>query len=95
MGAGAVREMILNVHLVPSASKNEIVGWHDGALKIRIASPPVDGKANEELVRFLAKSLDLAPSEINIVGGHASKRKRVEIPMHEDDVKSALSDFSK
>jgi hypothetical protein len=86
-----MRKMILNIHLVPSASKNEIVGWHDGALKIRIASPPVEGKANEELIRFLAKQLDLAPSEITIVGGLASKRKRVEIPLHEDDVKKVLA----
>ncbi len=82
--------MILSILLVPNASQNEIVGWHDGALKIRLAAPPVDGKANEELLRFLAKKLDLAPSELSIEGGQTSKRKRLNIPLAEEDIKIAL-----
>lgn len=82
--------MILSVLLVPNASKNEIVGWHDGALKIRLAAPPVEGKANEELLRFLAKKLGLAPSELSIEGGRASKHKRLNISLTEEDVKIAL-----
>lgn len=82
--------MILAIHLVPGASINEVVGWHDGALKIRIAAPPVEGKANEELIRFLAKKLDLTQSEIEIVGGATSKRKKVKIPLAEEDVMKGL-----
>lgn len=83
--------MKLNVLVIPNASRNEIVGWHDGALKIRLAAPPVDGKANDELVRFLAKQLDLAPSEIEIEHGQSGRRKRVLIPLAEEDVRAALA----
>jgi uncharacterized protein (TIGR00251 family) len=80
----------LSVLVVPNASVTEIVGMHDGALKIRLAAPPVDGKANEELVRFLAKYFDLAPSEIDIAKGASGKRKRISIPLPEEDVKAML-----
>lgn len=83
--------MILSVHLVPNASRDEIVGWHDGALKIRLAAPPVDGKANEALIRFLAKKIDCAPSEIEIVSGQSSKRKRVSLPCSEADAATLLA----
>lgn len=82
--------MILSVSIVPNASRTEIVGWVEGALKIRLAAPPVDGKANEALIRFLAKTLDLAPSEIEIKAGHGSKHKRLEIPTHPDDLNKAV-----
>jgi len=82
--------MILSIHLIPNASRSEIVGWVGETLKIRIAAPPVEGKANEALIRFLADKLDLASSEIEIVGGMSSKQKRVKIPLAEEDVKKAL-----
>ncbi len=80
----------LSVQVVPNASVTEIVGWHDGALKIRLAAPPVDGKANQELVRFLAKIFDLAPSEIDIEKGAMGKRKRISIPLLEEDVRAMI-----
>jgi uncharacterized protein len=73
---GAVQ---FDVRVVPRASKSEIVGEHDGALKVRIASPPVDGAANEELVKVLAKYLDMPKSAVEIVNGHSSKLKQVKI----------------
>lgn len=69
----------LSVRAVPRASRSKIVGEHDGALKIRIASPPVDGAANEELIRFLCKFTGVPRSQIDIVGGLASKSKIVRI----------------
>jgi uncharacterized protein (TIGR00251 family) len=83
--------MLLTVAVVPNASKTELVGWVEGALKIRLAAPPVDGKANEELVRFLAKLFELAPSEISIDKGATGKRKRVNIPLPEEDVRAMLA----
>ena len=80
----------LSVLVIPNASVTEIVGMHDGALKIRLAAPPVDGKANDELVRYLAKYFDLAPSEIVIAKGLSGKRKRISIPLPEEDVKAML-----
>lgn len=69
--------LTLDVRVVPRASRTEIVGSHDGALKIRIAAPPVDGAANEELIRLLAKSFSVPRSAVTITGGSTSKQKRV------------------
>lgn len=71
--------IVFGVRVVPRASKSEIVGAHAGALKIRIASPPVDGAANAELVRLLSKTFGVSKSEIEIVGGPTSKTKQVKI----------------
>jgi uncharacterized protein (TIGR00251 family) len=54
----------------------------DGVWKIHIAAPPVDGRANKELIRYLAKALDVPRSEIKILKGHTSKQKTVGIPDH-------------
>ena len=71
--------MEIVVRVVPRASRSEIVGMHDGALKVRIAAAPVDGAANAELVKLLAKSFGVAKSDIEIVAGGSSKTKRVRI----------------
>ena len=71
--------IIFNVRVVPRASRTEIVGEHDGALKIRIASPPVDGAANAELIRVLSKAFGVSKSEVEIVAGQASKTKQIKI----------------
>ena len=71
--------ILFSVRVVPRASKSEIVGEHDGALKVRIASPPVDGAANDELIKLLAKSFGAARSAVKIVSGHSSRLKQVSI----------------
>ena len=67
------------VRVVPRSSKSEIVGEHDGALKVKLASPPVDGAANDELVKLLAKSFGVPRSSVEIVSGHTSKTKTVRV----------------
>ena len=69
----------ISVRVVPRASKSEIVGMHEGVLKVRIASPPVDGAANTELVKVLAKHFGIGRSAVEIVSGEASKNKRIRI----------------
>jgi uncharacterized protein (TIGR00251 family) len=71
--------VIFSLRVVPRASRTEIVGIHDGALKVRIASPPVDGAANIEIVRFLAKTFGVSKSDIFILSGETSKTKRIKI----------------
>ena len=71
--------VVFDVRVVPRASKSEIVGVYDGALKVRIAAPPVDGAANAELIRLLAKAFGVARSGIDIIAGSTSKTKRVSI----------------
>ncbi len=68
-----------SIRVVPRASKTEIVGILDGSVKIRVASPPVDGAANAELVKFLAKTFGVAKGNVEIVSGQASKAKRIRI----------------
>ncbi len=67
------------VRVVPRASRSEIVGEHDGALRVRIAAPPVDGAANEELVRLLALKLRVSRTAVEITAGQSSKLKTVRI----------------
>ena len=71
--------VIFPVRVVPRASKSEIVGEHDGALKVRIASPPVDGAANAELIKLLAKTFGVSKSQIEIIAGQTSKTKQIKI----------------
>jgi uncharacterized protein (TIGR00251 family) len=70
---------VLAVHVQPKASRTECVGIHGEALKIRVAAPPIDGAANEELVRFLARELSVAPSAICIESGASGRHKRVAL----------------
>jgi len=71
--------VLLKVRVVPRASRSEIAGEHDGALRVRIAAPPVDGAANAEVVRLLAKTLGIARSAVEIVSGLTSKTKQMRI----------------
>lgn len=67
------------VRVVPRASRTGVAGLHEGALRVRLAAPPVEGAANEELVRFLARALGVAASAVEITAGHTSKNKRVRV----------------
>src|SRR5262245_16987693 len=67
------------VRVQPRASKSGVIGEHDGALKIRLAAPPVDGEANEELVRLLAKLFDAPRNRVAILSGQTSKNKIVRV----------------
>jgi uncharacterized protein (TIGR00251 family) len=69
--------LVFAVRVVPRASQTAAAGEHDGALKVRVAAPPVEGAANAELVRFLAKRLGLPARAVEIVAGHTSKTKVV------------------
>ena len=67
------------VRVVPRASRSEIAGEHDGALRVRVAAPPVEGAANEELTRTLAHALKVPARAVEIVSGQHSKTKRVRV----------------
>lgn len=71
--------LVFTVKVVPRASKSEIVGELDGALRVRIASPPVDGAANAELVKLLAKTFGVSKARVDIIAGETSKTKKVKI----------------
>ena len=63
---------------MPRASRSEIVGEHDGALRVRIAAPPVDGAANDELVRLLARAFGVGRGAAAITAGQTGKLKTVQ-----------------
>lgn len=67
------------VQLAPNARQNEVCGVHDDALKIRLQAPPIEGRANEALLRFLADRLGVAKSAVTLLHGQTSKRKVVRI----------------
>ncbi len=76
----AARESaLLAVRIQPRASKNEILPMEGGAIKIRLTAPPVDGAANEALVKFLSDALDISKSHVEIVSGQTSREKRIRI----------------
>lgn len=77
-------EQILKVKVTPNASKNEICGWHNGMLKIKLNAPPEDGKANKELISYLAKVFEVRKMDIEITAGLTSREKTVEISGCED-----------
>ena len=73
--------MIVTIHVKPNAQHTRVIGWRDeGTVTIAIAAPPVDGKANQELIRFLSKRLGIAKSLITIKRGHSGRVKHVELP---------------
>jgi uncharacterized protein (TIGR00251 family) len=71
--------LVFAVRVVPRASRTAAAGVHDGALKVRVAAPPVEGAANAELVRFLAKSLSVPARAVEIAGGQTSKTKLMKV----------------
>jgi len=73
------RGLTFAVRVVPRASRTEIAGEYNGALKIRISAPPVEGAANRELIRLLAKVFKLPQNAVEIVSGAASKTKIVYV----------------
>ena len=73
---GAVR---FDVRVAPRASREAIQGEHDGAIKVALTAPPVEGAANAALIAFLARRLGVAKRDVAIVRGESSRAKRVEV----------------
>ncbi len=70
---------LIPIRIQPRASKNEVALMENGKLKIRLTAPPVDGAANEALVRFLAERLSIAKSRVEIISGHTGREKIIRI----------------
>jgi uncharacterized protein (TIGR00251 family) len=83
-----------NVRVVPRASRSEIAGEFDGAFRVRLAASPVDGAANRELIRVLAKELKVPQNSVEIVAGLTSKSKTVRISKVSDDARERLKSLS-
>jgi len=71
--------VVLTLHVQPGAKWTEVAGLHGNALKIRLAAPPVEGKANAALLRFLAAAFDVPLRNVTLVRGETSREKTVRI----------------
>jgi uncharacterized protein (TIGR00251 family) len=77
--SAATNSITFAVRVQPRASRSEVAGELDGALKIRLAATPVNGEANEELIHFLAKLFDVPRRQVSILSGLTSKNKLIRI----------------
>ena len=71
--------VVLTLHIQPGAKKTEVAGPHGDALKIRLAAPPVDGKANDCLIAFVAERLGVPRNRVALVSGQTSRAKRIAV----------------
>ena len=76
--------VLLQVSVVPNAKRTEVDGLHDGALRVRLAAPPIDGRANEALVAWIAKQVGVPRRDVELVRGQASRRKQLAIAVSHD-----------
>jgi uncharacterized protein (TIGR00251 family) len=83
--------LLVDIKVVPGASRSQVAGLRDGALLVRVAAPPEKGKANEELRACLARALGLPKSAVELVAGAASRRKRVSVPADAEDALRSLA----
>ena len=82
--------ILLNVRVVPRASKDGIQGVLGDALKIRIQAPPVEGKANTYLIKFLSKQWKIPRASIEILSGESGRNKRLRISNQTDELRKTL-----
>ena len=71
--------IVLDVSVSPNAKKTEVVGWHDGALRVRLNAPPVDGAANEALRRWLSDEIGIPMANVTLLRGATGRRKQLSL----------------
>lgn len=83
---------LLQLRVHPNARRNEIAGFTDAVLQVKIAAPPVKGKANKELVAFLSKVLRVSQGSLTIIKGHTSRNKVIAIDsLSQEDIIKRLT----
>lgn len=73
------KNLLLKLHIQPRAKENSIVGIHDDSLKLKIKSPPVDNKANKEIVSYLAKEFNVTKANVELISGRLNRVKKILI----------------
>jgi hypothetical protein len=81
---------VLDLSVQPGAKRTGVDGLHDGALRVRLAAPPVDGKANAQLLAWLATELRCPKRDLQLLRGEASRRKQVQVALPEQAVATWL-----
>jgi uncharacterized protein (TIGR00251 family) len=88
---GGPDHVLLDVSVVPGARRTALAGLHDGALRIQLSAPPVDGKANAALERYVAGLLGLPQRGVQVLRGQTSRRKTLRADCSADQAKSAIA----
>ncbi|WP_076542374.1 DUF167 family protein YggU [Shewanella sp. UCD-KL21] len=73
------QDVLLNLYIQPKASRDKIVGLHGDEIKIAITAPPIDGKANSHLIKYLAKAFKVPKSDVMLLKGLQGRHKQVKI----------------
>lgn len=88
------QQTILDLYVQPKSSRTRIVGLHDGAIKLTITAPPVEGKANAQIAAFMAKTLKIPKSAVTILSGHQGRHKRLAVTgINPDEIRLILTPF--
>ncbi|MCL2706702.1 MAG: DUF167 domain-containing protein [Dehalococcoidia bacterium] len=74
-----LNKMILSIHVTPGAKKNAVTDFAESEWHIKVAAPPVGGKANEELIKFLCSALELRKNAVSVIKGKTARNKLVSI----------------
>ena len=83
----------LTVHVTPGAREEQIAGWHGGSLRVKVQARPEKGRANQAVLRLLARRLGVAPADLSIVRGAASRDKLVEVEgVSKEELRARLDD---
>ena len=85
----------ISLRVRPNAARSQVLGFTDGILRVKVAAPPVKGKANKELIAFLSQLLGIGKSSLAILKGHASRNKVITIDgLRQEDIMKRLSPSS-
>lgn len=82
---------VLDISVSPNGKRTAAEGWHDGALRVRLAAPPVDGKANAALVAWLADAIGCPKRDVKLLRGDTARRKQLQIARPEAEVAAWLA----
>jgi len=86
-------DLVFRVQVAPRASRSEVVGEHNGSLRVRLVAPPVDGAANEELRGLLARTFNVSRSSVQLVLGRTSRTKQIRIVGVNEEVLKIFQTF--
>jgi hypothetical protein len=89
----ADNNILLTLHVQPGAKQTTVAGLHGEALKIRLAAPPIEGRANEALLRFIADTFKVTLRDVELIQGGQSRHKRVEVRGSQIEPDSLLADI--
>lgn len=70
------KDLLLKLHIQPNAKENKVIGLHGESLKLKVKAPPVDNKANKEIILYLSKEFKVSKSAVELVSGQTSREKR-------------------